>query len=317
MIDWSHLGAVVTAAFLASLVEFIEALTIVLAVAMVRGRKPAFLGAGAAVLLLAALVVILGPLLSQLPISWLQLVVGAFLLLFGMRWLRKAVLRAAGVMARHDEAEIFDKKTKSLQRDDLASGPWDLVAIATSFKAVLLEGLEVIFVVIAIGSVGGMLVPAALGAGAALFIVIGVALMIHRPLARIPENILRFAVGVLLSGFGGYWIGKGAGLVWPGGDWAIVGVIVGFLITALLAVQLARRSMTASLSSTNQLSAAIGRFSALFVDDARFVVVIALWVVFASLALPNLPLQADWNALPLLLGCAVILLVSTWRPTSS
>ncbi len=123
MIDWAHSGAVVAAAFLASLVEFVEALTIVLAVGTVRGWRPALIGAGAGVLLLVVLVAILGPLLSQLPIAWLQMAVGILLLLFGMRWLRKAVLRSAGIIALHDEAAIFDEETKSLQGDGVALGP--------------------------------------------------------------------------------------------------------------------------------------------------------------------------------------------------
>lgn len=248
MIDWAHSGAVVIAAFLASLVEFVEALTIVLAVGTVRGWRPALIGAGAGVLLLVALVAILGPLLSRLPIAWLQMTVGILLLLFGMRWLRKAVLRSAGIIALHDEAAIFDEETKSLQGDGVALGPWDPIALVTSFKAVVLEGLEVIFIVIAVGSAGDTLVPAAIGAGAALAVVVAVGLMVHRPLAQVPENTLKFTVGVLLSGFGVFWIGEGAGLAWPGEDLAIVGLIAGFMAAALLAVQLARRATAAKES---------------------------------------------------------------------
>lgn len=248
MIDWAHSGAVVIAAFLASLVEFVEALTIVLAVGTVRGWRPALIGAGAGVLLLVALVAILGPLLSRLPIAWLQMTVGILLLLFGMRWLRKAVLRSAGIIALHDEAAIFDEETKSLQGDGVALGPWDPIGLVTSFKAVVLEGLEVIFIVIAVGSAGDTLVPAAIGAGAALAVVVAVGLMVHRPLAQVPENTLKFTVGVLLSGFGVFWIGEGAGLAWPGEDLAIVGLIAGFMAAALLAVQLARRATAAKES---------------------------------------------------------------------
>lgn len=195
-----------------------------------------------------ALVAILGPLLSRLPIAWLQMAVGILLLLFGMRWLRKAVLRSAGIIALHDEAAIFDEETKSLQGDGVALGPWDPIALVTSFKAVVLEGLEVIFIVIAVGSAGDTLVPAAIGAGAALAVVVAVGLMVHRPLAQVPENTLKFTVGVLLSGFGVFWIGEGAGLAWPGEDLAIVGLIAGFMAAALLAVQLARRATAAKES---------------------------------------------------------------------
>ena len=231
---------VALAAFLASCVEFVEALTIVLAVGTVRGWRPALVGAGAGAALLIALVAVFGPLLSRVPISWLQLVVGILLLLFGMRWLRKAVLRSAGIIALHDETAIFARQTKSLRVDAKSLGRWDPIALITSFKAVVLEGLEVIFIVIAVGSTGDTLVPAALGAGAALLLVIIVGLVVHKPLAQVPENTLKFTVGVLLSGFGVFWIGEGAGLTWPGKDLSIIGLIIGFMITALLAVRIAR-----------------------------------------------------------------------------
>jgi len=244
MIPWDITTPSLTvalAAFLASMVEFVEALTIVLAVGTVRGWRPALMGAGAGALLLVALVAVFGPLLSSVPITWLQLVVGILLLLFGMRWLRKAVLRSAGIIAMHDEAAIFDKETKSLQGSGAPIGKWDPIALITSFKAVVLEGLEVIFIVIAVGSAGDTLVPAAVGASAALLLVIIVGLVVHRPLARVPENTLKFTVGVLLSGFGVFWIGEGVGMPWPGADLAIIGLIGGFLVAALLAVQIAKR----------------------------------------------------------------------------
>ncbi len=251
MVDWTHSGAAVAAAFFASLVEFVEALTIVLAVGTVRGWRPALMGAGGGFFFLVALVAALGPLLSRVPISWLQLVVGILLLLFGMRWLRKAVLRAAGVIASHDEAAIYDKKTKSLRADARshahghAYGPWDPIALVTSFKAVVLEGLEVVFIVIAVGAAGDTLIPASLGAAGALFIVITLGLLVHRPLARVPENTLKFVVGVLLSGFGVFWIGEGAGFAWPGEDLAVIGLIVGFALVSLGSVRLARRTAAA------------------------------------------------------------------------
>ncbi|HER26120.1 MAG TPA: hypothetical protein ENI69_03325 [Rhodospirillales bacterium] len=235
-------ATVAIAAFLASVVEFVEALTIVLAVGTVRGWRPALIGAGAGAALLVVLVAIFGPLLSAVPITWLQLIVGILLLLFGMRWLRKAVLRSAGIIALHDEVAIYAKETKSLQIDGPPTGRWDPIALITSFKAVVLEGLEVIFIVIAVGSTGDALVPAAIGASAALLLVIVVGIAVHRPLARVPENTLKLTVGVLLSAFGVFWIGEGAGLPWPGEDLAIIGLIGGFLITALLAIQIARRS---------------------------------------------------------------------------
>ena len=241
-IPWSTYAPVISAAFLASLVEFVEALTIVLAVGTVRGWRPALSGAFAGIVLLVALVAIFGPLLSKLPITWLQLSVGIMLLLFGMRWLRKAVLRAAGIIALHDEAKIYALETEQLRTSTAALGPWDPIALITSFKAVVLEGLEVIFIVIAVGAGGGMLVPASMGAAGALVLVTVLGVVVHRPLARVPENTLKFAVGVMLSGFGVFWIGEGAGFEWPGADLAVIGLVAGFLITALLAARLARAS---------------------------------------------------------------------------
>lgn len=249
MIDWTHAGAAGLAAFLASFVEFVEALTIVLAVGTVRGWRPALLGASAGVVLLVVLVLALGPLLGQIPIAWLQVVVGVLLLLFGMRWLRKAVLRAAGVLPLHDEATIYDAESRML-RDAAASGdPGDVVALVTSFKAVVLEGLEVVFIVIAIGAAGEALAPAALGATAALLIVIGLGFALHRPLARIPENTLKFAVGVLLSAFGLFWFGEGVGFEWPAADLALLALVPGFFLAALLALALARRTVSKHLDA--------------------------------------------------------------------
>jgi len=240
MIDWTHAGAAALAAFLASTVEFVEALTIVLAVGTVRGWRPALAGTAAGVALLALLVIIFGPLLGQVPIAWLQVVVGVLLVFFGMRWLRKAVLRAAGIIALHDEVATFTAEAESLREAGAGHGPWDPIALITSFKAVVLEGLEVVFIVIAVGAAGGTLIPATAGAAAAMVVVVGAGLLIHRPLARVPENALKFVVGVLLSSFGVFWLGEGVGFAWPGGDLALLGLIPGFLVAAFAAVALAR-----------------------------------------------------------------------------
>ncbi|MEH2560752.1 COG4280 domain-containing protein [Bradyrhizobium sp. AZCC 2289] len=232
----------VTAAFLASLVEAVEALTIVLAVAMVRGWRPAGLGALAGLLLLALIVVALGPLLDQVPLHLLQLVIGILLLLFGMRWLRKAILRAAGVIPLHDEAAAFATETAELREQARRNeARLDWIGGLTTFKAVLLEGLEVVFIVIALGAGRGMLVPASVGAVAACLAVAAVGLIVHRPLARVPENTLKFAVGIMLSAFGVFWTGEGLGVAWPGADFAIVGFAAMFLVVSSAAVGLARR----------------------------------------------------------------------------
>ena len=233
---------VMAAAFLALLVEAVEALTIVLAVAIVRGWRPAGLGALAGLAVLAVIVVALGPLLSHVPLRLLQFVIGVLLLLFGMRWLRKAILRAAGVIPLHDEAMAFATETAELREQARRNeARLDWIAALTTFKAVLLEGLEVVFIVIALGAGRGMLVPASAGAVAACLAVAAVGLVVHRPLSRVPENTLKFAVGVMLSAFGVFWTGEGLGVAWPGEDFAIVGFAAMFLAVSGAAVVLARR----------------------------------------------------------------------------
>jgi uncharacterized membrane protein len=239
MIEWAHAGPTMLAAFLASMVEFVEALTVVLAVGTVRGWRGALAGTGGALLVLLVISLALGPALTRIPLDLVQIVVGTLLLLFGLRWLRKAVLRAAGILALHDEAAAFTKETDALRRLAGASGGWDKVAIATAFKITMLEGIEVVFIVIAVGAGGpGLLISASLGALAALAVVMALGLLLHRPLATIPENTLKFIVGVLLSAFGTFWVGEGLGLGWPGADWSILGLIAGFLASAVLAVRM-------------------------------------------------------------------------------
>ena len=245
----THIWPAVTAAFLASLVEAVEALTIVLAVAIVRGWRPAGLGALAGLLVLAFIVALLGPILDHVPLRLLQFVIGVLLLLFGMRWLRKAILRTAGVIPLHNEEIAFATETAELReqaRRNEARLNW-LAAIAT-FKAVLLEGLEVVFIVIALGVGRGMLIPASAGAVIACLAVAVVGLIVHRPLARVPENTLKFAVGVMLSSFGVFWTGEGLGVPWPGADFAIVGFAAMFTAVSGVAVALARRPKAEALS---------------------------------------------------------------------
>lgn len=240
MTEWAHAGPSIVAAFLASLVEFVEALTVVLAVGTVRGWRPALTGTAFGLGVLALLVIVLGPALTYIRIELLQLVVGVLLLLFGLRWLRKAILRAAGVIPLHDEDAAFAAEATALRHDGRLGRGWDSVGIATAFKTVVLEGLEVVFIVIAVGAAGGLLVPASIGAAAALLLVVALGLLLHRPLARVPENTLKFAVGVLLAAFGAFWTGEGIGISWPGEDWAILGLIAGFALVALSAVPLCR-----------------------------------------------------------------------------
>ena len=235
MLMWSHAAPSILAAFLASLVEFVEALTIVLAVGIVRGWRPALLGAAAGAALLTVLVLALGPLLGQIRIEILQLVVGVLLLLFGMRWLRKAILRSAGIIPLHDEDAAFASETAALR----SAGPVrsliaDPVAVLTTFKAVVLEGVEVVFIVIAVGATGDLLLPASLGAAAAGVLVILLGVILHKPLARVPENALKFVVGVMISAFGIFWIGEGFGFKWPGDDLSIAGMAVILLVVGVV-----------------------------------------------------------------------------------
>jgi uncharacterized membrane protein len=242
MMNWTAAVPAVTAAFLSSLVEAVEALTIVLAVATVRGWRPAGLGAIAGLGLLAVIVLALGPLLDHIPIRLLQLAIGILLLLFGMRWLRKAVLRAAGFIALHDEDSAFAAETAELRDQERRhAARLDWLAGLASFKAVSLEGLEVVFIVIAVGSGHGLLWPASFGAIGACALVAAAGFVVHRPLARVPENTLKFVVGIMLSSFGVFWTGEGLGVEWPGADFAIVIFAALFLATALTAVALARR----------------------------------------------------------------------------
>ena len=240
---WTSAAPAVTTAFLSSLVEAVEALTIVLAVVSVRGWRPAAIGALAGLGLLAIIVLALGPLLDRIPLHLLQLVIGVLLLLFGMRWLRKAILRGAGVIALHDEAIAFATETDEL-RDQARQHETrlDWLAGLASFKAVVLEGLEVVFIVIAVGAARGLLGAASLGALAACLVVVVIGFLVHRPLAQVPENTLKFAVGVMLSAFGVFWTGEGLGVPWPGEDLAILAFAALFLMVALAAVALTRRS---------------------------------------------------------------------------
>jgi uncharacterized membrane protein len=241
MIEWSTAAPAIGSAFLASMVEIVEAFTIILAVATLRGWRPAVLGTAAALAVLAAIILALGPLLGRVPLHALQLVIGVLLLLFGIGWLRKASLRMAGVIPLHDEEAIFASETAHLDEEARRKKTsLDWIAGITAFKAVLLEGLEVVFIVIAVGAGRGLLWPASLGAIAACAIVLIVGAIVHRPLSRVPENTLKFSVGVMLSAFGVFWTGEGLGVEWPGADLALFVFAMLFLAAGLLAAQIAR-----------------------------------------------------------------------------
>lgn len=223
-------GFLFASAFLACAVEMVEALTIVLASGITRGWRSSLFGLGAATVALAAIVGALGPALTLIPISALRLIVGALLLAFGLQWLRKAILRASGYKALHDEDAIFAREiaeAKTAAHEERAGLDW--YGFTLSFKGVLLEGLEVAFIVITFGSSGKNVGLAAAAAGAALVLVATVGVLVRAPLARVPENTIKFAVGVMLTTFGIFWATEGAGGSWPGQD-AALPVVLAFVI---------------------------------------------------------------------------------------
>ena len=226
----------VIAVFGASLVEMVEALTIVVAAGVSRGWRSALLGAGAAALVLGVLVLAVGvPLLRYVPIDTLRVIVGALLLVLGLGWLRKAILRASGHKALHDEDEIYAETVAELDEDPAAPHRgYDGVGFAVAFKGVFLEGTEVVLIVISLGAAQHRLGLAAVAAAVALVIVAGIGVLVTRQLSEVPENTIKTAVGIMLSSFGIFWVGEGAGINWPGSDLAIP-VLVGFFIVLTVA----------------------------------------------------------------------------------
>ena len=241
------------AVFAASAVEAVEALTIVLAVGVVRGWRSTLIGVGAASLVLAAVVAALGPALQHIPISSLRLVVGALLLTFGLQWLRKAILRASGYLAQRDEAVAYEReRAEAGAAGDDGASAMDWYSFTVAFKGVLLEGLEVAFIVVTFGSTQGHLGLAIAAAVAAAMVVVVVGLVVRGPLARVPENALKYGVGVLLTSFGIFWGGEGAGVDWPGGDAAILAVIGFVLVSSFGLTWLLRRRRVAVRLSVGQ-----------------------------------------------------------------
>ena len=239
-------GFLVASAFLASAVEMVEALTIVLAMGTTRGWRSALAGTGLAIVVLAAVVAALGPALTIVPIGDLRLVVGALLLVFGLQWLRKAILRSAGVVPLHDEEAIFEREraqARAAGRELRAGLDW--FGFVVSFKGVFLEGLEVAFIVLTFGSTQGSIPLAALGAGAAVVLVAVVGVLVRAPLAQVPENTLKYAVGAMLTTFGTFWAAEGAGAHWPGGDAALPGVLGFVLLLSFALVGTLRRTAPA------------------------------------------------------------------------
>lgn len=232
-------------AFLASLVEAVEALTIVLAVGVTRQWRSALYGVGAGLLVLAVIVGIFGTaIVLFVPLGPLRVFIGALLLIYGLQWTCKAILRASGAKALHDEELIYAKEVKRLREEPpVPQTGLDGVSFAVSFKGVLLEGLEVAFIVITFGSSAGHIEASAVGAVVAVLAVVAVGLVVHRPLSRVPENGLKYAVGIMLITFGTFWAGEGIGVEWPASDLTIVMLLVAYAAIGVAAIWVARRTL--------------------------------------------------------------------------
>jgi uncharacterized membrane protein len=236
-----HTFLLFAAAFLACAVEMVEALTIVLAVAVTRGWRSAGWGIAAALAGLAAIIGALGPALAKLPIDSLRVAVGALLLIFGLQWLRKAILRASGLKALHDEEAIYQAEIALLGENE--KGPrLDWYAFTVAFKGVFLEGLEVAFIIVTFGGAQHNVGIAAVGAAASLVMVLIAGVVVHGPLTRVPENTLKFGVGVMLTAFGIFWSAEGAGVAWPGGDVALIALIAFVVAMSFVFVGVLRRA---------------------------------------------------------------------------
>jgi uncharacterized membrane protein len=241
--------------FVACAVEAVEALTIILAAGLTREWKSTFQGTGAALVALAVITAAVGPAISFLPLTPLRLVVGALLAIFGLQWLRKAVLRATGFKALHDEASAYQREVSAASAAAVESrrGVRDWYAFTLAFKGVLLEGLEVVFIVITFGDNARNVGAAALGAVAAVVVVAAVGYAVKAPLTRVPENWMKFSVGVMLTSFGTFWGAEGAGVAWPGNDAALL-VLVPVVALVAAAYIYWLRGRQAALSSSGAVS---------------------------------------------------------------
>ena len=245
--------------FLACAVEAVEALTIVLAVGYTRSWRSSFTGVGAAVVVLAALTAVLGPALTALPIGVLRVVVGALLLIFGLQWLRKAILRGAGLKALHDEREAYERELAAAREQGAVGEGIDAYSFTIAFKGVLLEGLEVVFIVLTFGANQHNVGLAAAAAGVAVLVVVLAGFAVHAPLARVPENTMKFGVGVMLTSFGSFWGAEGAGAHWPGGDAALLVIVPLTLLVSLAMTTALRRRVAAAKGPAGAREDAVAR----------------------------------------------------------
>lgn len=257
--------------FLACAVEAVEATTIVLAAGTSRDWKSAWLGTLSGIATLGAVILVLGPNISAIPRSALQLFVGGLLLVFGLQWVRKAILRASGFKALHDEEAIFKKELAAakLAKADQRFGVADWYAFTLSYKAVLLEGLEVAFIVLTFGTIQHKIVLASIAALAAVVLVVIAGIALKKPLSQVPENTMKFAVGVMLTSFGIFWASEGAGAIWPHGDAALLVIIPAVFLFALALVRLLSNKKVNSGKSESDLSEADDVDAAIILEEKK------------------------------------------------
>ncbi|HEY4025165.1 MAG TPA: hypothetical protein VGO86_01945 [Candidatus Dormibacteraeota bacterium] len=301
------------AAFLASAVEWVEALTIVLAVGITRGWRSSMTGALAALGALLALVLVfvaLGDSAGRyVPLDLARTLIGVFLLLFGIRWLHKAILRSSGLKALHDEDEAF-AETRSQLAASAASDGLDYAGVATAFNGTFLEGLEVVFIVIALAGLSGL--PAAsIGALAALVAVAVVGVLVRAPLSRVPENTVKYTVGVMLTAFGTFFAGEGLGVEWWNSDLSLLPLIAGYAVASLLVVQLLKRPLSLPSSSrpVAAVRAAVAEVWGLFVGEGPLAVVTVAVLLAVGLFVARTRGHAELAGLLLGLGVVGALLV--------
>jgi len=249
----TDLGLVLSV-FVACSVEAIEALTIVLAVGTTRSWRSAMIGVGVALLALAVVTAALGPALTALPLNALRLVVGGLLLIFGLQWLRKAILRATGLKALHDEDAAFAKETDAARGAGAIEDGFDGYSFLIAFKGSFLEGLEVVFIVLTFGANQKNIPLAAVAGLVAVLVIVSLGVVIRAPLARVPENTLKFVVGVMLTSFGAFWGAEGANAHWPGGDAALLGIIPAIALFSLAMVAALRRYLAERTSVETAVS---------------------------------------------------------------
>ena len=314
--SWLSSAPALYATFTGTLVEFLEALTIVLAVGTTRGWRGALGGAALAIGVLLLLLAGLGSGITRIPLHPLRMALGALTLLFGMRWLRKAMLRSAGVIPLRDERAAYGRQLAASKAGPRRT-PWDRDALGTTFRVTVIEGVEAIFIVLATGAASpGAMVPAVTGAAAALFLVCLLGVLLRRPIAAIPDNPLKLGIGICLCALGTSWLGGGGAQPWPGGDWSRPILLAGFALAAAAGIAACRVLRPGALparsrtSTSRQAGGPLRTAGRLFFDDWRLSIPTVAWLTL-SLVLQHLGLAPAWGAITLFAGLAAILVGAT------